>query len=158
MGSTPGEGTRFTVFSPSCGPSELLAEAEEPASPVALQEDTVLLVDDEPFVRKATSSMLRKGGYSVLTASDGREALEVYQEHSSSISCVLLDLTMPKMDGEETFDELRRLGCEVPILLCSGFDSEETAERFNGKDVAGFLHKPYRMKELLGKLKAALGR
>ena len=154
--SMPGEGTRFTVFLPSLGTSKTLVDTKLSESPSTQQQGTVLLVDDEPFVRKTTSSMLRKAGYSVLTAADGHEALKVYKEHSSSIICVLLDLTMPRMDGEETFDELRQLGCYVPILLCSGFDSEETAERFNGKDVAGFLHKPYRMKELLGKLSAAL--
>ncbi len=155
--SAPGEGTRFTVFLPSLGTSGPLADAKQTASPVALRGDSLLLVDDEPLVRRTASSMLQKAGYSVLLAADGREALEVYEEHSSSISCVLLDLTMPKMDGEETFDELRQLGCEVPILLCSGFDAEETAERFSGKDVAGFLQKPYRMKELLSTLSAVLG-
>ena len=154
--SMPGEGTRFTVFLPSLGTSETLVDTKLSESPSTQQQGTVLLVDDEPFVRKTTSSMLRKAGYSVLTAADGHEALKVYKEHSSSIICILLDLTMPQMDGEETFDELRQLGCHLPILLCSGFDSEETAERFNGKDVAGFLHKPYRMKELLGKLSATL--
>jgi len=155
--STLGEGTRFTVFLPRSDSSEPPADMKESANSVKPQQYTVLLVDDEPFVLKTASSILQKAGYTVLTAIDGRKALDVYNEHASSIGCVLLDLTMPEMDGEETFDELRQLGCEVPILLCSGFDSEETAERFGGKDVAGFLQKPYRMKELLGKLSAALG-
>jgi len=86
--------------------------------------------------------------FSVLTARDGREALELFREHADEIVCVLLDLTMPHMDGEEAFGEMRRLRPGVRVILCSGYNEQEVVQRIAGKSPAGFLHKPYVFAEM----------
>ena len=76
-------------------------------------------------------------------ASDGREALALFKERPDHFDYVLLDLTMPHMDGEETFRELRRVSKTVQVVLSSGYNERDVTERFAGKGLAGFLAKPY---------------
>ncbi|HIG29975.1 MAG TPA: response regulator [Verrucomicrobiales bacterium] len=92
----------------------------------------------------------------MITAPDGREALKVFRE-CDEIVCVLLDLTMPHMDGEQTFREMRRLCPKIKIILCSGYNEQETTQRFMGKGLAGFLQKPYTIAELREMLREVLG-
>jgi CheY-like chemotaxis protein len=117
---------------------------------------TILLVDDEKVVRIVGGKMLEKVGFSVLTASGGREALDVFRDHAEDIVCVILDLTMPRMDGEETFRELRRIDKTVRVIMSSGYNEEDITQRFVGKSLAGFIQKPYQIHELKDKLKQVL--
>ena len=96
--------------------------------------------------------ILERMGFSVLTAPDGREALKVFREHADEIVCVLLDLTMPHMDGEEAFREMRYLHPDVTVILCSGYNEQDATQRFAGKGLAGFIQKPYNMAVLREKL------
>ncbi len=114
---------------------------------------TVLVADDEQRVRAVAGKLLERMGFSVLAAADGREALQLFREHVGEIACVLLDLTMPQMDGEQAFGEIRRLDPGVAVILCSGYNEQDSTQRFAGKGLAGFLQKPYRMAELRTKLK-----
>jgi len=116
------------------------------------ESGTVLIADDENAVRTVGRKMLERLGFSVLAAVDGCEALELFRKHADEIVCVLLDLTMPHMDGAETFRELRRLRPDVAVLLCSGFDEHVATQSFAGEGLAGFLQKPYNMAELRKKL------
>lgn len=100
--------------------------------------------------------MLERMGFDVLTAADGRRALEVFRDNTTAIMCVLLDLTMPHMDGEEAFREIRRLSPDVRVILCSGYNEQDATQRFAGKGLAGFIQKPYNLSELRLKLKIAL--
>ena len=93
--------------------------------------------------------MLETVGLTVLTAADGDEAIELFRKHADQIDCVLLDLTMPKMDGEEAYDELRRIRDDVSVIMSSGYTSEEIEQRFAGRDIAGFIHKPYEFRTLI---------
>jgi DNA-binding NtrC family response regulator len=104
----------------------------------------VLLVDDEETVRGIGAAMLRELGFDVVTADDGREALEVYKARTD-IRFVILDLTMPHMDGEQCFRELRKLNPEVKVIMSSGFSESEVTQKFVGKGLAGFIQKPYKM-------------
>jgi len=97
-------------------------------------------------------------GLEVLTAVDGEEALGVYDEHREEIACVLLDLTMPRMDGAEAYRELRRRDPDALIVLCSGYSEHEVSKRFVGLDGATFLHKPYDLASLTRVLEQALGK
>jgi CheY-like chemotaxis protein len=74
--------------------------------------------------------------------------VEIFRERASDITCVLLDLTMPEMDGEETFRELRRLRSDVRVVLSSGYNRQDVTQRFAGKRLAGFIQKPYSLKQL----------
>ncbi len=117
---------------------------------------TVLTVDDEESVCAVSKEMLEYLGFSVMTASNGREGLKVFHEHADEIVFVLLDLTMPDMDGEEVFRELQRLHPGVLVILSSGYNEQDATQRFVGTGLAGFLQKPYNMPALREKLMAVL--
>lgn len=118
---------------------------------------TVLLVDDDRTVCSVGSELLKHLGFTVLTAPDGRMALEAFRMHAEAIVAVLLDLTMPQMGGEEVFSELRRLRPDLKVVLCSGFTEEDATTRMSDKGLAGFLQKPYDIVRLSRVLKQALG-
>ena len=99
---------------------------------------------------------LSRLGFAVLTAADGREALSLYAQHRDEIALVLLDLTMPHMDGEETLRELRALEPKVRVVMSSGYDEQDLASRFAGKGLMGFVQKPYTLAQLKAGLRAAL--
>ena len=116
----------------------------------------VLIADDEETVCTVVKKMLELMGFSVLTVPDGREALKLFREHANEIVCVLLDLTMPHMDGEEAFRVMRRLHPGVTVILCSGYNEHDATQRFAGKGLAGFIQKPYNMAALRKKLMEVL--
>jgi two-component system, cell cycle sensor histidine kinase and response regulator CckA len=154
--SEEGVGTTFRVLLPASGkPVQSIQKSPQPQAPWK-GRGTILLVDDDETVRRVAGRMLERAGFQVLTANDGHQAVDLFQSHMPEITCVLLDLTMPKMDGEETLYELRRLGQAVPIILSSGYNAQETIKRFTGKGLAGFMQKPYEERALLAKLREIL--
>ncbi|NQU04647.1 MAG: PAS domain S-box protein [Calditrichaeota bacterium] len=116
----------------------------------------ILIVDDEPAVLRFVKRTLEKVGFTVLTAVDGRKAIEVFRKHESNIILVLLDLTMPHMNGEEANDKIREINSSVPVILTSGYSASTATNRFAGKGLAGFIQKPYRTTSLLQKIKNVL--
>jgi len=145
--SEPGRGSTFLILFP------FLKSQEEPEAGKAGQEawrgsGTVLIVDDEKPVRTVGRRMLERMGFDVLLANDGREAVETFRAHADRIRCVLLDLTMPEMDGEAAFREMRQIRGDAVVILASGYSEEDVLGRFRGEGLAGFLHKPYRFKLL----------
>ena len=114
---------------------------------------TVLLVDDEETVIGIGTEMLRELGFNALTAMDGRECLEVFRQNKERINCVILDLTMPHMDGEQAFRELRRLRPDIKVIMSSGYNEQEVTQKFVGKGLAGFIQKPYKLSVLRDALK-----
>ena len=114
---------------------------------------TLLLADDEETVRTVGRQMLERMGFAVITAKDGRDAVEVFRTHRDRIDCVVMDLTMPHMDGEEAFREMRRIKEDVQVVLSSGYHEQEVTQRFTGKGLAGFIQKPYTMSPLRDVLK-----
>ena len=156
--SRDGQGTTVTVLFPA-GPGPAGAPRAAAAPEAALQGyGRVLVVEDEPALRAVAAQALDQLGFEPLEAADGLEALRLYEAHRDDLRLVFLDLTMPVMDGEQAYRELRRAGAAVPIVLTSGFGAEEVLRQFQGRGVAGFLAKPYRLRELAGALQAALGR
>lgn len=142
-----GRGSCFKLLFPAAG---------SPAHPLRAQavrerwqgRGKVLLVDDEVTVRSVGRAILERAGLTVLTAEDGEQALQVFRSEPE-IACVILDLTMPRMDGETCFRELRRLRPDVRVVLTSGYNEQEVVSRFTGKGLAGFVQKPYKAAELL---------
>jgi DNA-binding NtrC family response regulator len=116
----------------------------------------VLLVDDEETILGVGRLMLEKLGFSVITARDGSEAVEIYRTRGKEIAFVVLDLTMPRMNGEEAFRELRRIDPGVQVFISSGYSEWEISSRFSGKSLAGFIQKPYQMAVLRDVLKGLL--
>jgi CheY-like chemotaxis protein len=133
------------------------APVEEVAEETSFKgHGTILLVDDEEPIRELGSLILESMGFKVLTAADGVEALEVFRKQKNEIICVLLDLTMPRMDGDETLQQLRLIDAKIPVLISSGYNEQEVVQRFTGKDTSGFIQKPYTISNLTGKLKEVL--
>ncbi|MDD5285490.1 MAG: response regulator, partial [Desulfuromonadaceae bacterium] len=139
-------GTSFKVLFPaSSRPAELFNDESE-------RDDwkgsgTVLLVDDEETVRGIGTEMLKELGFSTITADDGREAVEIFNS-TPDIAFVVLDLTMPHMNGEQCFQELRRIKPDVKVIMSSGFSENEVTQKFVGKGLAGFIQKPYKLSAL----------
>ncbi|HLY16211.1 MAG TPA: PAS domain S-box protein [Bryobacteraceae bacterium] len=156
VSSVPGQGSVFRLLFPA---SDKTADARTPEASSVREGaggGTILVVDDEAGMRKLARSILEKSGFTVLTASDGAEAIRVYRRHAAEVHAILLDLTMPVMNGEETAAELRRICTDVPIILSSGYSEQELAARLAGKGLAGFLKKPYAPAELTGTLRKVL--
>ena len=86
--------------------------------------------------------------YAVLTASSGEEAVALLEANPGSIAIVLLDLTMPEMNGEETYRRMRAIDRSVPVLLMSGYTEQEASTQFGGQGTSGFIQKPFRLDEL----------
>ena len=112
---------------------------------------------DEETVRTLAKRMLERLGFTVLVAADGREALRVFQAHQHEVLAVILDLTMPHMDGVESFDALRRLKDNVRVILSSGYDEQDVLRRFGDRGLAAVIQKPYETRALAAKLKQILG-
>ena len=150
----PGSGTTFTVLLPSAMPQELELDPEEKTSP-RKAEKRVMIVDDEPQVRKTLGRLLRMSGFDVIQAKGGREAIDLYRTKNESIDCVLLDLSMPDLDGEETFRELKKIRPDVRVVLNSGYAEQDILNRIEGAGFAGLLHKPTPMTVLVETLQEA---
>lgn len=139
--SEPGKGSSFKILLPAGSRPEEIFTSNN-GNRQWKGSGTVLLVDDEETIRALGSEMLRELGFQVLTAEDGKHALEVFRQHED-IACVILDLTMPRMDGEQTFRELRRIRPEIKVIMSSGYNEQEVTQKFVGKGLAGFIQKPY---------------
>ncbi len=156
-----GEGTTFRILFPVNRDSSASAntdEKEEIGKDSWSGGGTMLVVDDEEQVCSMAREMLETLGFSVLTAADGREAIEVYREHAAEIVCVLLDLTMPDLDGEQAFRGMRAIRPDVKAIITSGYNEQEARQRFAGESLAGFLQKPYHLETLQEALRGALER
>jgi CheY-like chemotaxis protein len=91
-------------------------------------------------------------GLETLVASDGKVGVEVFQQHQKDIMAVLLDLTMPNMDGQQFFDRIQSLNPTVPVILSSGYSEEEAMKRFHNSGIAAFIQKPYQVEVLIAKI------
>lgn len=158
--SAPGRGTCVTLWLPAADAAEQAAPAPAPvevASPTSLDEAaprrTVLLVDDEPMVRNAARRLLVRLGYDVLAAESGAECLRLYQERKDAVWLVILDLSMPHMDGAEVLRHLQVLNPGARVLVCSGYSRDVSPEELLQAGALGYLRKPFEMQELASKLR-----
>jgi PAS domain S-box-containing protein len=156
IASILGKGSTFTLFFPTSTGAASQTTAQ-PVPDSGQFQGSILLVDDEPEVREATSGMLEALGLRVVTAVDGQDALLRFQAEQGTIDAVLLDLTMPRMDGRETFQELRRLQANLPVILYSGYSEQESMPPLD-QGFAGFLQKPFQLEALKAALRRVLPR
>lgn len=149
-----GEGSAFTVFFPIT--DEIIQKEHDlKKSSMQTKKGTVLVVDDEAVVREVTQTILSVSEFHVLTAADGIEAVEIVRAEPA-IDIVILDLTMPNMDGIETFSRLREIRPNLPVILSSGYSEQASIAKFKMKGLAGFIQKPYRIQELVDKVLSVL--
>ncbi len=152
--SQRGMGTRFQVLLPT---SDKGTRAPAVIAPKDLRgTGTVLLVDDEPLVLSLARNALERAGYRVLAAAGGLDAVEILEQNRDDVNLVVLDVTMPDMSGEETLGRLKRIRPDLPVVLSTGHSETETAERFAGTPLAGFLQKPYTASQMAERIKSAM--
>ncbi|MCB0323094.1 MAG: response regulator [Bdellovibrionales bacterium] len=151
--SIPDEGTVITVLFPCSERQELVARQRSTPKVVPLRSGgTVLVVDDEEAVRSVVAQTLKTAGFAVLCAEDGATALQLYLEHAATLDAVILDMSMPDMDGGEVFRRMQQLPGAAKVLLTSGYSEQEFEGSFAGERFGGFLQKPYLPQTLLSKL------
>jgi len=141
--SEAGKGTTFKVLLPASDVEVDLVDHNKESDQSWRGSGTVLIVDDEETIRETAAMMLEDMGFATLMATDGMDGVRVYREHQSEIVAVLMDMTMPKMDGKTCFTELRRINPDVKVILSSGYNEQEATSRFAGQGLAGFIQKPY---------------
>lgn len=109
---------------------------------------TILFCDDDPIIRKTINNVLIHLGYDVILASNGIEGIELLEKNIDKIKLVILDLTMPIMSGREAYSKMRVISKNIPIIMSSGYNEVEVVERFIGRELTGFLQKPYSIDKL----------
>jgi signal transduction histidine kinase len=155
--SSPGAGTISRVFLPASEKERLQKPASSTSRPEPGGPATVLVVDDEHMVRNFVCMILRRQGYQVLEAKDGRDALRMLDSASSLPSLILLDLAMPTMGGNELVPILEARYPGPKIIITSGYPEDEARKGFRSGSVAGFLKKPYSLDTLIQKVAETLG-
>ena len=153
--STPGRGTTFKVLLP-CSDQSQVESGPTDSQQLLGGTATILVIDDEPLVRRTTKSMLEHYGYTVVVAESGKEGVDLFNVLTDRVSLVLLDMTMPVMNGEQTLRHLKTSQPDVKVILSSGYNEVEAIQRFTGKGLAGFIQKPYSAAALAEKVKMAL--
>ena len=157
--SEPGRGSTFRVYFPVSAEAVSLKPVNvrvDPISENVWRGATVLVVEDEPAVRKTLALVLRQSGFTVLEAEDGVAAVEIFRQHRDEIGCVVCDLTMPRMNGWETLAALRQLVPGIPVILASGYSEAQAMEGDHPERPQAFLHKPYETKALINVINQVL--
>jgi PAS domain S-box-containing protein len=157
INSAPGKGTTIRVLFPAYDISRNLLSGNESSAKGAqasaqLPTGTILIVDDEEIVRKYTAAVVKRLGFKTIDAANGDEAVRLFRKNPDEFICVILDLTMPVMDGLTTFKELKRLKANQKVILLSGYSERDATCRFDGQGLSGFLQKPFKLEEMRDKL------
>ncbi len=157
--STPGRGSRFRIYIPAAAALQRGGEPDHvsPHQRYAGNE-TVLVVEDEPAVRELAVRSLQKAGYTVLSAGDGEEALNVFQDHCDEIDLVVLDMVMPKLNGREAYERMKERKPDLPAVFCTAYDPKTANVGFVESNALRLLQKPYRSEVLLKTVRACLDR
>jgi two-component system, cell cycle sensor histidine kinase and response regulator CckA len=146
----------FPVVATAAGRKDLAA-LEAPAVGTALSvSGKALIVDDEEPLRQVCGSFLEMIGLTTLCASNGEEAVRLFEQHADDIACVILDLNMPQMDGISAFRLMKRLRPDIPVILCSGYNEQAATQQFIGEGLAAFIQKPFRLQDLKKKIEHIL--
>ena len=151
--STEGVGTRFEIVFPLVEAGEVIKENAAQLGPAIDGKGRVILViDDDPSVLELLADVLTNSNFKVIVALTPQEGIDLYTKHQKSVAVVVLDYSMPGMDGKAAFEALININKEVKVLLCSGYAPEETAATFGDLLPAGFFQKPYKPSALLARL------
>ena len=155
--SEPGEGTDVKLYFPVSG-SEKTAPKQGAGVQTSLPmgTETILLVEDEPSIRRASERILEAHGYKLLVAGDGEEAIEMFEAHEGEIGLVITDLVMPKLGGRQLYDALRGRGKKVRFLFTSGYSGDDVRRHIGPEPGTAFLQKPWILGDLLGQVRELL--
>jgi len=154
--SQKGEGTTFNLYLPA-SEKEIIIERELPDE-ILKGKETILLVDDESMIIDVGKQLMEKMGYKVLTARDGKEAMEIFEKNWEEIDMVVLDMIMPGMGGGECFDRMKGIKPDIKVLLSSGYSIDGQATEILNRGCDGFIQKPFNIKEMSQKLREIIDR
>jgi CheY-like chemotaxis protein len=153
--SAPGRGTSVTISFPNASGAPTAANGGEETDPPPTGSETILVAEDEAPLRRAATRLLERLGYTVITASDGEEALQLFRARASEVSLVLSDIVMPRMGGRALYDALRREGYDVKFLFSSGYGGDQLQDLGAGAGPM-LIRKPWSLSELAVKLREVL--
>jgi PAS domain S-box-containing protein len=159
--SVCGRGTCIQVYLPAARHLQRMqadtpVDEQSATSMPGHNRGTILVVDDEPAVSMMARRILETKGFAVMSAQDGLEGVALFQKHVSEISCIIMDLTMPRMDGQEAMAEVLKIHPEARIIISSGYSEEQLREQFTDGGPIGFILKPYKASELIAAVMGAL--
>ncbi len=153
--SEPGLGTTFKIYLPAIQPEQDL-QAPTFETTIPRGTETVLLVDDEDDIRDLGATLLGRFGYKVITASNGKKALEIYQKEGDGVSLVILDLIMPVLDGKKCLEEILRVNPNAKVVVASGYSDGGSSDGVMAAGAKGFVQKPYNMRQFLTTIREIL--
>jgi nitrogen-specific signal transduction histidine kinase/ActR/RegA family two-component response regulator len=153
--SAPGTGTTFKIYLPAIV-QEIEQDISRSRQMPAFGTETILLVDDDNRIRNVAQEMIEMGGYKVIAASSGEEALETYAARRDEVSLVVLDLIMPGIGGKKCLEELLRIDPDLRVLFASGYSSNGLTVGKTGTGARGFVRKPYDAKDILTAIRRVL--
>lgn len=142
-------GTTFSIYLPVI---DAIAQEETVTMEEPIRQgggETLLVVDDEPFLRDLAKDMLSKNGYTILTAGSGEDGLSIYADHKSAIAVIILDLIMPGMGGKQCMAEILKLDPAAKILISSGYTMDDPRRDATLSKARGYIPKPYNFREML---------
>ncbi len=154
VNSWPGKGTSFNVFLPASFKKD--DAVKDAVREISKGSGTILVVDDEKTNLDVTRELLERWGYTVLTADKGQDAVAIYEKEHSNVDLVLLDMIMPGMSGERTFELLQQMEPKVRIIVCSGYSMGSQAKRLMERGCLGYIQKPYHFDQFLRKIDEAM--
>ena len=154
--SRPGEGACFRILLPACADPAAPAAPHRAATALAGAGRVLLVADDERVLRETIRDFLVSLGFTVHLAADGRQAVALFRAHHRELAAVLLDLSMPHLDGAAAHAEMQNIDSTCPVILMSGYSEDEAVQRLATRGIARFLQKPFAMKSLLDALAAVL--
>ena len=121
-----------------------------------MSKKSLLVVDDEEPVQDLAQAILEEYGYTVMTANDGVEGVEMFKEHVGEIDVVLLDMTMPRMNGDQAYREMRKIRPDVKVILSSGYSEQDAVGRFDEDGLSAFVQKPYQIQTLVERVRQVI--
>ncbi|MGD9136703.1 MAG: response regulator, partial [Desulfobacterales bacterium] len=154
--SVKDEGTTFHIYLPAS--EKPVFEEQKYEQKISIGSETVLLVDDESMIIDVSVQMLKKMGYEVLTAHNGREAIDIFSQNNDKVTIVVLDLVMPGMNGGEVYERLKQIDNNVKVLLSSGYSIDGQAAEILNRGCDGFIQKPFKLNELSYKLREIISK